>query len=137
MITYTNSLADITPDQLAGFFVGWPDPPSPATHLALLEGSYAVELALDDAGHGGQDLIGRAGADDDEIEFVRIDVRHLERPLCSNQRQRRRRLPFHRDMAALDARALANPFVRGVDHLFEVGISNQIIGKTSSGTADF
>lgn len=49
MITYTDSLDGITPDRLAGFFVDWPDPPAPATHLALLRGSYAVELALDDA----------------------------------------------------------------------------------------
>ena len=30
-----------------GFFVGWPDPPSPATHLRLLRGSTYVLLAID------------------------------------------------------------------------------------------
>ncbi len=49
MITYIDSLADITPDKLPGFFVGWPDPPTPETHLRLLRQSYAVELAVDDA----------------------------------------------------------------------------------------
>ncbi|MFN8374716.1 MAG: GNAT family N-acetyltransferase [Anaerolineae bacterium] len=48
MITYTDSLEHITPDQLQGFFVGWPNPPSPETHLRLLQGSYRVVLALDD-----------------------------------------------------------------------------------------
>ena len=47
MITYSDSLAGITADKLTGFFVGWPNPPSPQTHLKLLQGSAAVELALD------------------------------------------------------------------------------------------
>ena len=49
MIVYTDSLDGITSGQLrGGFFVGWPNPPSPETHLRLLHGSYAVVLALDD-----------------------------------------------------------------------------------------
>lgn len=48
MIIYTDSLEGITPEKLAGFFVGWPDPPSPETHLDLLRGSAAIVLALDD-----------------------------------------------------------------------------------------
>ncbi len=47
MIHYTDMLDGITPDHLQGFFVGWPDPPSPETHLRLLRGSDAVVLALD------------------------------------------------------------------------------------------
>jgi ribosomal protein S18 acetylase RimI-like enzyme len=50
MITYTDSLAGVGPEQLAGFFVGWPNPPSPATHLRILQGSYGVELARDGDG---------------------------------------------------------------------------------------
>lgn len=48
MITYRTDLAGITPSMLDGFFVGWPNPPSPETHLRLLAGSYAVVLATDD-----------------------------------------------------------------------------------------
>lgn len=48
MITYTSTAGAITADQLRGFFVGWPVAPSPERHLALLRGSHAVELALDD-----------------------------------------------------------------------------------------
>ena len=48
MITYRTDLAGITPSMLEGFFVGWPNPPSPETHLRLLAGSYAVVLATDD-----------------------------------------------------------------------------------------
>jgi len=48
VITYRTDLAGITPSMLDGFFVGWPNPPSPETHLRLLAGSYAVVLATDD-----------------------------------------------------------------------------------------
>lgn len=44
---YTDSLDDVTPASLRGFFVGWPDPPTPETHLQLLRGSHAVVLALE------------------------------------------------------------------------------------------
>jgi ribosomal protein S18 acetylase RimI-like enzyme len=49
MISYIDTLAGIRAEQLDGFFVGWPNPPSPATHLRILAGSYAVLLARDDA----------------------------------------------------------------------------------------
>jgi ribosomal protein S18 acetylase RimI-like enzyme len=52
MILYTDSAAGITPDNLGGFFDGWPDPPSPETHLKLLADSDEVVLALDsETGH--------------------------------------------------------------------------------------
>jgi ribosomal protein S18 acetylase RimI-like enzyme len=46
-IKYTDSLAGITAEKLDGFFVGWPNPPSPQTHLKLLQQSGEVILALD------------------------------------------------------------------------------------------
>jgi GNAT superfamily N-acetyltransferase len=49
VIEYTTSLDDVTPDQLEGFFVGWPSPPSHGKHLELLEGSAHVVLAKDGA----------------------------------------------------------------------------------------
>jgi ribosomal protein S18 acetylase RimI-like enzyme len=49
MIEYRASLEGLTPDALPGFFVGWPNPPSPETHLRILQGSDAVVLALDGA----------------------------------------------------------------------------------------
>ncbi|MGX1827480.1 GNAT family N-acetyltransferase [Paenibacillus taichungensis] len=48
-ITFRESLKGIGIDQLSGtFFEGWPNPPSTATFLKLLEKSYAVELAIDE-----------------------------------------------------------------------------------------
>ncbi|MEZ4521805.1 MAG: GNAT family N-acetyltransferase [Thermomicrobiales bacterium] len=49
MIRYTDDLSRVKPEHLAGgFWAGWPDPPSPENHLRILEGSYAVWLAVDD-----------------------------------------------------------------------------------------
>ncbi|CAH8770253.1 GNAT family N-acetyltransferase [Paenibacillus dendritiformis] len=45
---YKNSLDGITSDMLQGFFVDWPNPPTPDTHLRLLRQSSKVILALDD-----------------------------------------------------------------------------------------
>lgn len=51
MIEYTDSSDDIGPDDLiGGFFEGWPDPPSPETHLRLLAESGAIILALEEHG---------------------------------------------------------------------------------------
>ena len=47
VVSYAGSVEGISADQLAGFFEGWPVRPSPQRHLELLEGSDAVELAID------------------------------------------------------------------------------------------
>jgi len=48
MIKYTTSLESVSEDMLAGgFFVGWPNPPSPAAHIRILNGSYTVWMAID------------------------------------------------------------------------------------------
>ena len=45
---YTNSLEGISATMLQGFFVDWPSPPNPQTHLRLLENSSKIILALDE-----------------------------------------------------------------------------------------
>jgi len=47
MITYTAQVETITEDMLQGFFIGWPNPPAPAAHLRILQGSYLAWLAID------------------------------------------------------------------------------------------
>ena len=47
-ITYRHSTDGITPGQLKGFFVGWPNPPSTETHLKLLRESARAILAVDE-----------------------------------------------------------------------------------------
>ena len=47
MINYTFTTKGISPEQLKGFFAGWPNPPSPETHLRLLKNSDEIVLAID------------------------------------------------------------------------------------------
>lgn len=49
MIKYTNSLENITEENLKGFFHGWPNPPSTEKHLKLLENSSYFWLAVEDS----------------------------------------------------------------------------------------
>lgn len=55
MIWYDDAATDVSAADLTGFFVGWPNPPSPETHLRLLRGSDVVVLARDgEPGRGGR-----------------------------------------------------------------------------------
>ncbi|TWT01439.1 GNAT family N-acetyltransferase [Planomicrobium sp. CPCC 101079] len=45
---YKKSLEGVSSDMLEGFFVDWPNPPNPHTHLRLLENSSKAIVALDD-----------------------------------------------------------------------------------------
>lgn len=47
MVEYRDSLAGLLPTQLVGFFEGWKTPPSPETHLRILQGSSVVVFAFD------------------------------------------------------------------------------------------
>ena len=47
MISYILTAQGISPEQLKGFFDGWPNPPSPETHLRLLMNSDEIVLAID------------------------------------------------------------------------------------------
>ncbi|WP_203247359.1 GNAT family N-acetyltransferase [Sporosarcina beigongshangi] len=44
---YKNELDGISADMLKGFFVDWPNPPNPETHLKLLKNSSKVIIAMD------------------------------------------------------------------------------------------
>ncbi|MFJ7916342.1 MULTISPECIES: GNAT family N-acetyltransferase [unclassified Lysinibacillus] len=44
---YQNSLDGISSEMLNGFFVDWPNPPNPQTHLKLLTNSSKIVIALD------------------------------------------------------------------------------------------
>lgn len=48
VVRYTTSTERIQQEQLTGFFIGWPNPPTPERHLAVLNGSSHVVLAIDD-----------------------------------------------------------------------------------------
>ena len=46
-VEYADSVDGVAAEHLAGFFVGWPEPPSPERHLELLHASDHVVLARD------------------------------------------------------------------------------------------
>src|SRR4051812_15100168 len=72
MITYSDSLTNITAEHLRGvFFVGWGNPPSPETHLRVLQGSAHVVLARD-----GEQVVGYITALSDGVLAAYIP--HLE-----------------------------------------------------------
>lgn len=48
MIVYLDSADGVTPDMLQGFCAGWRTPLTPEKHLAVLENSSHIVLALDD-----------------------------------------------------------------------------------------
>lgn len=48
LIRYETDAGAITPNQLEGFFEGWPAPPTAGQHLEALRASYRIVLALDD-----------------------------------------------------------------------------------------
>lgn len=47
MIRYARTIDGLNQAMLTGFFVGWPNPPTPEKHLRLLAQSDAVEMAVD------------------------------------------------------------------------------------------
>jgi ribosomal protein S18 acetylase RimI-like enzyme len=71
-ITYTDMLDNLTADHLrGGFFAGWPNPPSPETHLRVLYGSSHIVLARD-----GEQVVGYITAITDGVLAAYIP--HLE-----------------------------------------------------------
>lgn len=49
MIIYRNEITGLKPEDLIGFFEGWPNPPNPEKRLKILENSSNVIIATDDA----------------------------------------------------------------------------------------
>jgi ribosomal protein S18 acetylase RimI-like enzyme len=45
MIVYSSDLSGLAENDLGGFFVDWPTPPTPTQHLAVLRGSYRAVVA--------------------------------------------------------------------------------------------
>jgi len=47
VISYVDNADGVSPRQLEGFFDGWPEAPSPETHLRILRASDEIVLAVD------------------------------------------------------------------------------------------
>jgi ribosomal protein S18 acetylase RimI-like enzyme len=48
VIHFITDASSVSPNQLDGFFDGWPDPPAPERHIEILKGSSHVVLAVDE-----------------------------------------------------------------------------------------
>jgi GNAT superfamily N-acetyltransferase len=68
-LRYSADLSGLQASQLAGFFVGWPASPSPSEHLAILQGSHAVWLALE----GGR-CVGFVNALSDGLYYAHVPL---------------------------------------------------------------
>jgi ribosomal protein S18 acetylase RimI-like enzyme len=62
VIEYVKSAEGVEPEDLEGFFVGWPRRPSPRQHLEVLRGSSHIVLARD-----GRKVVGFATAISDGV----------------------------------------------------------------------
>lgn len=69
MITYPDTTEGISADSLRGFFVGWPNPPSTAAHLAILRSSDRVVLALE-----GERVVGFVTALSDGVLYACVSL---------------------------------------------------------------
>lgn len=76
-IRYATSCSGITKDRLVGFFEGWPDPPSPGTHLRLLQDSDKIVLAIDEET---SDVVGFITALSDGVLSAYIPLLEVRRP---------------------------------------------------------
>jgi ribosomal protein S18 acetylase RimI-like enzyme len=79
-VEYSTDLDGVEPEHLEGFFEGWPTPPSPERHLAILEGSFRVVLARE---AGSPQVVGFANAVSDGVLYAFIPLLEV--------------LPSHRD----------------------------------------
>jgi GNAT superfamily N-acetyltransferase len=69
VLTYDDDPSGISEAMLAGFFEGWPSPPSAETHLRLLAGSDLVAIA-----HDGDRVVGFATAITDGVMSAYIPL---------------------------------------------------------------
>lgn len=81
MIKYTDSLQKYSPEDLEGFFVGWPNPPSQQKHYKILQNSYCYFLAIDSST---KDIIGFINAISDGILSAYIPLLEV-RPAYQNR----------------------------------------------------
>jgi GNAT superfamily N-acetyltransferase len=61
-LSFVESAEHVTPEQLEGFFAGWPAAPTPDDHLSILRGSDHIVLARD-----GERVVGFATAISDGV----------------------------------------------------------------------
>ena len=99
-------------------------------------GAPATEPVLDDVAGGREDHVRAGRADGDEFHVFRQEVRALERLLRRADGEVRRRLVLVGDAALADAGPLDDPRVVGLDHLLEIGVGQDPLGRVRADPGD-
>lgn len=105
VIHYLHTTDTLEPKHLDGFFEGWPDPPTPETHLRLLQNSGCVALALTDIPV--RHVVGFATAITDGVLSAYISLLEV--------------LPEHRGRGI--GRQLIQRLLERLDHLYMIDVT--------------
>jgi hypothetical protein len=95
-----------------------------------------ADLALNMAGGGGEDSIGRAGRDDDQVDGERIDPGSIERLLRRLRAHVRGEFVLRRNAPLANAGARPNPLVARIDCLFQLRVRENAAGQVGAGGND-
>ena len=97
-------------------------------------GLVRAQFRLDQTAGRRQNLIGRHGSTENQVDITRFDSRALDRLAGSANGKLRSVLARGRLVPLLDAGARCNPFVTGFDYLLEIGVGENAfrIGMTSA-----
>ncbi len=106
----------------------------PRTRRLDVHGRTALnaKLSLDDAGSAREHLIGRYGADDDQVDVGGLDAGHVDGLPRGSQRHVRAFLILSRNMPSANARALLDPFVRSVHGLLEILVGDHFFRQIAA-----
>ncbi len=96
-------------------------------------GTRCADGVLDAAGGGGENGVGRAGGQDDEIDVVGGDACVLDGDAGGGGGHVGGEFVVGGNAALANTGAGENPLVSGVDHLFEVGIGKDALGEVGTG----
>src|ERR1044071_8155451 len=91
-------------------------------------GAVRAQLGLNQTARRGEYLVGRDGRADDEADVRGVNLRALDCLPRGGDGEERGVLALLRAVALLDAGARRNPVVRGLDHVFEVGVCQDAFG---------
>src|SRR6185437_15761794 len=89
-----------------------------------------------ETGGGREDDVRRGGAQHDQVEFGCLDTRGFQSVLGGAEGQVAGGLAIGRDVPLANAGAGADPFVAGIDDLFQIGIGDNALGQGTAGSDD-
>ena len=95
-----------------------------------------ADFMLDEASRGRKRHVGRDGSDDDEIDLFSGDAGLFHGFQGGFRGDVGGEFVFGGQPAFFDAGAAGYPFIRSVDHFFEVGVGESLRGQVGTDTAD-